>query len=289
MEENNLEYKVKTPECVAIQGIEGSFHHHAARKYFGENSLIQNCHHFRDVVKVVSSTKSHYAGIMAIENSIAGSILPNYQLIQKGELKIAGEVYLHIKHQLLIHPEAELSDIQEVHSHPMAILQCMNHLENFSWKLVESDDTASSARRIIDNNTKHIAAIASRFAADIYGLKIANPDISTVKNNYTRFLVLQKEEYTEFNGSVNKASIHFHTDNSFGILAKILSKISQQGINLSKLQSFPLQGSEFQYAFHVDLEFDILEQFHNAMYELSGLTEGLTIYGIYQKGEWENS
>lgn len=273
------------PRKVFIQGIAGSFHHQAALRYFGNEVSIASLTHFRDVTKMVAAQNDHIAGIIAIENSIAGSILPNYQLVQQHGLKITGEVYLPVAHNLYIHPDNAIEEIEEVHSHPMALLQCMQYLSKKNWKLVEKGDTALSAKEVIENKNLKIAAIAGNLAGSIYGLKLVDADIHTAKNNYTRFWILKKDEFSGFNGSVNKASIHFSTDNSFGILAKILSRIAQQGINLSKLQSYPLAGTEFEYGFHADLEFELLDQFHQAMYELTPLTRNLTLYGIYNKGE----
>ena len=160
---------------------------------------------------------------MAIENSIAGSILPNYNLLQKGNLKIVGEVYLQIKQNLLVNPSVKLEDIKEVHSHPMAIQQCFGYLDKFNWKLVETEDTALSAKHVHQHRSKHIAAIASKLAGEIYQLHNIAPNIHTLKNNYTRFLVLQRAEMVQEITDANKASINFNTDHSKGSLAKVLT------------------------------------------------------------------
>src|SRR6185437_1745354 len=186
-------------------------------------------------------------GIMAIENSLAGSILPNYNLLQKSHLKIIGEVYLKINQNLLINPGVTLEDIREVHSHPMALLQCMDYLEKYNWKLIETEDTALSAKHIHQHKSKHIAAIASKLAAELFDLKMIAPNIHTMKNNYTRFLVLQNLQHAQPVDNANKASVNFHTDHSKGSLAKVLTKIADADVNLSKLQSFPIPGSNFKY------------------------------------------
>ena len=156
---------------ISIQGFEGSFHQVAARQFFGNDVEIICCSTFREVVKIASDKNESDGGIMAIENSLAGSILPNYNLLQKSHLKIVGEVYLKINQNLLINPGVKLEDIREVHSHPMALLQCMDYLENHNWKLIETEDTALSAKHIHQHRSKHIAAIASKLAAELYQLE----------------------------------------------------------------------------------------------------------------------
>lgn len=269
---------------IAIQGYEGSFHQVAARQYFGKEVEVVPCATFRDVVKVAVSRKESEGGVMAIENSIAGSILPNYNLLQKSGLKITGEVYLQIKQNLLVNPGVKLEDIREVHSHTMALQQCYAYLDQFKWKLVETDDTALSAKHIHQHKSKHIAAIASKLAAELFQLDVIAPNIHTLKNNYTRFLVLTREEDMVPDESANKASVYFHTDHSRGSLARVLTHIAEGGINLSKLQSFPIPGSDFKYSFHADMEFEELEQFSKVIKKIKGLTAELKIYGVYKNG-----
>ncbi len=270
---------------ISIQGFEGSFHQVAARQFYGNNVEIICCSTFREVVKIASNKNESDGGIMAIENSIAGSILPNYNLLQKSHLKIVGEIYLQIKQNLLINPDVKLDDIREVHSHPMAILQCMEYLEKYNWKLIETEDTALSAKHVHQHRSKHIAAIASKLAAEIYQLKIVTPNIHTLKNNYTRFLVLELPESAKEVTGADKASINFQTDHSKGSLAKVLTKISDGGINMSKLQSMPIPGSDWKYSFHADLEFESLDQFNNVIKNITPITEELKVYGIYKKGK----
>jgi prephenate dehydratase len=270
---------------VSIQGYEGSFHQVAAQQFFGKDVEVIPCDTFREVVKIASSKKESEGGVMAIENSIAGSILPNYNLLQKSNLQVVGEVYLQIKQNLLVNPGVKLEDIREVHSHPMAILQCIDYLEKFNWKLVETEDTALSAKHIHQKHNKHAAAIASKLAADLFDLEVLAPNIHTMKNNYTRFLILQRKDMAQEIPDANKASVNFHTDHSRGSLAKVLTRIADGGINLSKLQSFPIPGSDWQYSFHADMEFDSLEQFQGVIKEIEPLTVSLQVYGIYKNGK----
>jgi len=272
---------------VSIQGYEGSFHQVAAQHFFGKNVVVLPCATFRDVVKIASNKKESDGGVMAIENSIAGSILANYNLLQKSNLKIIGEIYLQIKQNLLVNPGVRLEDIREVHSHTMALQQCYDFLDKYKWKLVETDDTALSAKHVHQHKSKHIAAIASKLAAELFHLDIIAPGIQTLKNNYTRFLVLQRQDVAQIVFDANKASVNFHTDHSRGSLAKVLTKIAEGGINLSKLQSFPIPGSDFKYSFHADMEFDTINQFETVIDQIKPLTEEVKIYGVYKRGLWK--
>jgi prephenate dehydratase len=272
---------------VSIQGFEGSFHQVAAQQFFGKNVEVIPCSTFREVIKIAGNKKESDGGVMAIENSIAGSILPNYNLLQKSNLKIIGEIYLQIKQNLLVNPGVKLEDIREVHSHPMAIQQCLEYLDKHNWKLIETDDTALSAKHIHQHKSKHIAGIASKLAAELFDLDMIAPNIHTLKNNYTRFLMLQGEDFAKYINDADKASVNFHTDHSKGSLARVLTKIAEHGINLSKLQSFPIPGSDFKYSFHADMEFDSMAQFNKVIEQIKPLTAGLNIYGVYKKGLWK--
>lgn len=270
---------------VSIQGYEGSFHQVAAQQYFGKDVNVIPCATFREVVKIASNKKLGDAGVMAIENSIAGSILPNYTLLQNNsKLKIVGEVYLPIKQHLLVNPGVKLEDIHEVHSHHMAIQQCMEYLDKFNWKLVETDDTALSAKHVHQRKSKHIAAVASKLAADLFQLEIAAPNIHTQKSNYTRFLILNRAEEAGEIAGANKSSINFETNHTKGSLAKVLSIIADEDINLSKLQSMPIAGTNFKYSFHADLEFTKVQQFHKAIEKMQALTEKIAVFGVYKNG-----
>ncbi|MDB5246173.1 MAG: chorismate mutase [Segetibacter sp.] len=270
---------------VAIQGYEGSFHQEAARKYFGRNVEVIPCDTFRQVVKMASDKNESDGGVMAIENSIAGSILPNYNLLQKSNLTIVGEKYLHIRQHLLVNPGVQLSDIKEVHSHPMALLQCLDFLEqHHSWKLVETDDTALSARFVHRHKSKHTAAIASKLAAELYELEMIAPDIHTLKNNYTRFLMVQRKDDAQVVEDADKASVYFETDHSKGSLARVLTLIAAAGTNLTKLQSMPIPGSDFLYGFYADMEIESLHQFDTVIQEMQAVTAHLKVFGKYKKG-----
>lgn len=272
---------------IAIQGYEGSFHQVAAQLFHGKQTEVIPCDTFKEVVRIASSKKESDGGVMAIENSIAGSILPNYNLLQKSNLKIVGEIYLQIRQNLLVNRGVKLEDIKEVHSHTMALQQCYEFLDKYKWKLVETDDTALSAKHIHQHRSKHTAAIASKLAAELYDLDVIAPNIHTMKNNYTRFLMLQREDMGQVVAGADKASVTFHTDHSKGSLAKVLTNISAGGINLSKLQSFPIPGTEFKYAFHADMEFESKEQFDAVIDSIRPLTEAIKIYGVYKRGLWK--
>src|SRR6188768_3469034 len=272
---------------VSIQGYEGSFHQVAAQQFFGKSVQVLPCATFRDVIKIASNKKESDGGVMAIENSIAGSILANYNLLQKSNLKIIGEIYLQIKQNLLVNPGVKLEDIREVHSHTMALQQCYDFLDKYKWKLVETEDTALSAKQVHQHKSKHIAAIASKLAAELFQLEVLAPGIQTMKNNYTRFLMLQRQDVAEAINDANKASVNFKTDHSRGSLARVLTKIAEGGINLSKLQSFPIPGSDWKYSFHADMEFANTEQFYSMISVIKENTEALKIYGVYKRGLWK--
>ncbi len=272
---------------IAIQGYEGSFHQAAAQSFFGKSVKIIPCASFKEVVSLAGK-KENGGGVMAIENSIAGSILPNYNLLQKSDLKIIGEVYLRINQHLLVNSGVKLNDIREVHSHPMAIQQCFGYLDKYNWKLVETEDTALCAKHIHQHRSKHIAAIAGKLAADLYQLNILAPNIHSEKNNYTRFLILQTPSEEIITEEANKASINFHTDHSKGSLAKVLTVVANGDINLSKLQSFPIPGSNWKYSFHADMEFDELKQFYKVIEKIKPITQQVKVYGIYKKGKTIN-
>ena len=272
---------------ISIQGFEGSFHQVAAQLFFGKGVDVIPCSTFREVINVADDKKRSDGGVMAIENSIAGSILPNYNLLQKSNLSIIGEIYLQIRQNLLVNPGVKIADIKEVHSHTMALQQCYDFLDKHKWKLVETDDTALSAKHVHQLKSKHIAAVASKLAAGLYDLEIIVPDIHTLKNNYTRFLILRRDDTVVPVEGANKASVNFHTDHSRGSLLKVLVKIADGGINLSKLQSFPIPGSYFKYSFHADMEFETVDQFNKVIEAIKSLTAAIKIYGIYKKGLWK--
>ncbi len=275
----------KNKNGICIQGYEGSFHQVAARKFFGKNVEVIPCATFRKLVKTTADANLSAGAVMAIENSIAGSILPNYNLLQQSNLKVIGEVYLSISQNLLVNPGVQLKDVKEVHSHPMAILQCLDFVEKYNWKLIETDDTALSAKHVHQHKSKHIAAIASKLAAELFNLNIIAPDIQTQKTNITRFLVLNRIEDVVEIDDANKASIYFQTNHTKGILSKVLLAISKNDINLSKLQSMPIPGSNFKYGFYADMEFDHKKQFDKVLKSIGSLTNNVKIFGVYKKGK----
>ena len=266
---------------IAIQGYEGCFHHIAAIDYFGRDIEIVPCDTFRAVATSVKSGKADM-GLIAIENSIAGSIIPNYSILQDENLQVAGEVYLPIKQNLMVLPDVELEDIKEVESHSMALLQCIDFLDCHDWKLIESEDTALSAKHIAEKGLRHTAAIASELAAEMFGLKIIAPEINTIKSNYTRFMVLKRYDHN-IQSDVNKASLYFKTDHKEGSLLRALSCL--QGINLSKLQSYPIPSEPWHYLFHIDLEFTSLDDYIQNLNRLQTATKEIHVYGVYRSGK----
>jgi prephenate dehydratase len=271
---------------VAIQGGYGAFHEIAAKHYFlNDNIEIVPANTFKDLFK---SLKMNHAdlGIMAIENSIAGSILPNYGLLQESNMKIIGEIYLRIKQNLVGLPGQTIADIKEVYSHPMAILQCQMFFNNYPHiKLIDSIDTALSAKEISDKKLKGVAAIASKLAADQYKLAIIQESIETNKMNYTRFLILSDAKGHHKPGPiVNKSSIAFDLAHEIGSLSKILSILSYYNINLTKIQSMPIMGKDWEYQFYVDVTFSDYKIYRQSLDAIKPFTRDLNIMGEYAKG-----
>ncbi|WP_339866354.1 prephenate dehydratase [uncultured Algoriphagus sp.] len=265
---------------IAIQGVPGSFHHQVALRNFGEEIEILDFTTFEPVARAVANGEADFA-VMAIENSIAGAILPNYDLIDRYGLSIRDEYYLPIGHQFMALPGQTIKDISEVRSHPMALLQCKAFFAQHPHiKLKEDTDTASVARDIAAGNWKGIAAIASSIAAEIYGMEIIAPDIQTVKSNFTRFIILQKESVKP-STEVNKASIKVTIQNQKGGLAKLLTLISENGIDLSKIQSIPVIEKPWEYAFFIDLVFDDHAIFTQTIEEIRASFGEVKIFGEY--------
>ncbi len=267
---------------ISIQGIEGCFHHDAARSYFGEGFEVKPALTFDAALEKVLSGESDY-GVIAIENSIAGSIIPNYQLLRKSGLKVRGEISIHIGQHLMALPGTRLQDITEVQSHPMALHQCKDFfLDHSGIKLVESPDTAYSAKMIATNQLKGVAAIAGELAADIYGLEIIARGIESHKDNYTRFLIVSSGD--DIVSDPDKASIYFQTAHASGSLGKVLNAISSFGVNLSKIQSHPVPSRNVLYGFYADLEIEGREQFEEVLKALEDYTTVMEVIGIYKKG-----
>ena len=270
---------------ILIQGYQGSFHHLAAQRWSGKKVQIQACASFRELVHQLENQKQFKYGIMAIENSIAGSILPNYGLLEKSKLQIVGEIYFPIKQNLLALPGQTMKDIQEIHSHPMALLQCEKFLEKYpDIKLVESADTALSAQQISQQKILGRAAIAPHLCSELFGLQVLAANIHTDKKNYTRFLVLQREGEFHVDPESNKASLYFEAKHQVGSLAKILTYLSSNKINLSKLQSFPILGHQWHYYFHADLEFKDMKTFQKVFMGLSKRVQSVHLLGVYPQG-----
>ena len=267
---------------IAIQGIKGSFHHQVAQEYFHQNVAVNECLSFDALVDSLLNDKSQLA-VMAIENSIAGSIIPNYALIDKNELHIIGEYYLDIIQNLMVLNGQKLSEIQEVHSHPMALLQCMEFLKKHpKIKLVEDKDTAETARRIHQKQLKGIAAIGSIAAASMYDLTIIAPEIQTVNNNMTRFFIISKEANVLPKEEINKASLKFELDDTPGSLATVLNVMTNCKLNLTKIQSMPIMETPFQYSFFVDVVFEKYKHYEKAMKVLAIMTNHFKVLGEYR-------
>ena len=269
---------------IAIQGIEGCFHQIAANNYFDQKINILPCLSFDELVKNVQAGNSCDLGIMAIENTIAGSLLQNYKLLQKNGVKIIGETYLRIEQNLIVPEGLALDEIEEVHSHPMAIYQCEDFLNSLpNVKLIEMEDTALSVKNLQTKSTLKKAAIGSSLSAEIYGMELIKESIETNKKNYTRFLIISKDE-TEDLSETNKASIYLELDDQQGSLAKVLEVISKNNINLSKVQSYPIVGSNWQYYFHLDLEYDVYRDFKTMLLQIEHHTTNIKVLGNYKKG-----
>ena len=265
---------------IAIQGILGSYHDEVAKLRFGDNSNIIECSSF-DIL--VDSVKNKVAdiGIMAIENSIAGSIIPNYSLIDNYDLSIIGEYYISINHQLMALPGIDFNSIETISSHPMALLQCKDFLKTTDKTIIESKDTAEVARMISDEKISTMAAIASPKAAEIYGLDILMSNIQTISNNETRFVFISNNDNKDFQ-DLNKASLKIILSHESGSLAKILNIFNDYNINLTKVQSIPVIKTPWKYSFFIDLTFNKSDAFMKAIELVKRNSEFLKIFGIYK-------
>lgn len=267
---------------IAIQGIKGSFHHQVAENYFSETVELEECMSFEKLVKNVISDSSS-KGIMALENSIAGSIIPNYALIDHNNLHIIGEYYLDIHHNLLALKGQTIADIKEVQSHPMALLQCAVFFSNYPHiKLIESNDTAETAKRIQEQKLVGVAAIASVKAAELYDLAIVASGIHTVKNNTTRFVIVKSVNKEIPEEEINKASLKFELEDKPGNLANVLKMISDCNLNMTKIQSLPIIETPFQYSFFIDVVFDEYEFYEEAKRKLKQMTRHFKVLGEYK-------
>ncbi len=267
---------------IAIQGIKGSNHHQVAEEYFGSDIELIECLSFHKLVDVLLDKEADQ-GVMAIENSIAGSILPNYSLVYRNNLHIIGEHYMNIHHNLMVLNGQEISEIKEVRSHPMALLQCREYLKKQPHiKMVEDVDTAETARQIQEKGLKGIAAIAPKAAADLYNLEIIAPEIQTIKNNATRFIVIKTKNKILPKKEINKASLRFITDHKRGSLATVLNVMSDCNLNLTKIQSLPIIETPWKYAFFVDVTFEEYDYFAKAKSLLEIMSEDFKLLGEYK-------
>lgn len=253
-----------------------------AEAYFGSGVELVECLSFHSLVDRLLDGSAD-KGVMAIENSIAGSIIPNYALVCENHLHIIGEHYLNVHHNLMALPGQQLSEIREVHSHPMALLQCREYLKTHPHiKMVEDADTAETARRIHERGLREIAAIAPSLAAGLYGLEILAPEIQTIKSNATRFIVLKTRNKELPREEINKASMRFLTDHKRGSLATVLNVMSDCNLNLTKIQSLPVIETPWKYSFFVDVTFDRYEHFGKAKSLLQIMTEDFRVLGEYK-------
>ncbi|MDO6760732.1 prephenate dehydratase [Tamlana sp. 2_MG-2023] len=272
-------------KTVAIQGVRGSFHHIVTQQFFDNPVDSIECMTFDRVVDSLI-TKESDAGVMALENSIAGSIIPNYALIDKNELHIVGEHYLDIQHNLMALKGQSIVDIKEVYSHPMALLQCKQFFRAYPHiKLVEDKDTAEVAQRIQENQLKGIGAIASVAAAQIFELDILAESIQTIKNNETRFVIVKRKNSAVPESEINKASVKFEANHKRGSLAAILNVMSDCRLSLTKIQSLPIIETPWKYAFFVDVTFDSYEDFKKAKALIEIMGDAFKVLGEYKNAK----
>lgn len=271
---------------IAIQGEKGSFHDIAAHQYFeGEQVELICCSTFEQVFEHIKREPTA-VGVVAIENTIAGSLLHNYELLRESGSVVVGEYKLHIKHSVCCLPDEDWADISEVHSHPVALAQCRNFLsEHPDIKAVEAEDTAGSAAYIAKHKKYGWAAICSSYAAKLYGMKVLQEDIHDNKHNYTRFLVVcNPHGVARFSceGKRNKASLVFSLPHEEGSLSKVLTILSFYDINLTKIQSLPIVGHEWEYLFYVDVTFSNMERFRQGIDAITPLVKNIKILGEYE-------
>ena len=269
-------------KSVAIQGIKGSFHHIVSQHYFNDTVVVKECMTFDNAVESLLTNDSD-AVVMAIENSIAGSIIPNYALIDNHKLHIIGEHYLDIQHHLMALPNQSIQEINEVYSHPMALLQCKEFFKKHPHiKLIEDKDTAEVAQRIQMHSIKNVAAIASKLAANLFNLEILAESIQTIKHNETRFVIVKTSNSEIPENEINKASLKFELDHKRGSLATVLNVMSDCKLNLTKIQSLPKIETPWKYAFFVDVTFDSYSDYKKAKSILQIMAQDLKILGEYK-------
>jgi prephenate dehydratase len=269
---------------VAIQGTKASFHEEAAFKFFGNDIQTIECDSFKQTCESMQKNEADFV-VMAIENSIAGSLLPNYTLLRDYNFTITGEVYLHIELHLMALPGVKFEDIKYVTSHPIALRQCIDFIDQFpQLQVVESSDTAACAKKIREEQLTDTVAIANTLAAELYGLNIIERRIESNRKNYTRFLILQNHAEDDM-PNANKASICFQVGNAVGSLAKVLNIFAEQRINLSKIQSMPVLGKRNEYNFYIDIEWTDQQNYDNAIRKVLKYTVNFNIMGEYVKND----
>ncbi|MEZ4858574.1 MAG: prephenate dehydratase domain-containing protein [Flavobacteriaceae bacterium] len=272
---------------IAIQGIEGSFHDEAVQKLFPNQSVdLVMCDTFDGVTQSVKNKKADF-GVIAIENTLTGSLLPNYNLVEKGDFEIMEEVFLNIQMYLMALETESIIDIFEVHSHPVALLQCREYLRKFppQFKIIEGNDTASEAKRIRENNLKGVAAIAGKQVAERFGLKILDSNIQDMKENQTRFVLIGNKGTAVNKKPINKASIRFQLGHEVGTLSSALQIMASHDINLTKIQSLPVVDTPWRYAFFVDVTFTNPQNFHDTISELEPFVKNFKILGTYAQNK----
>ncbi|WP_158828313.1 prephenate dehydratase [Mucilaginibacter lacusdianchii] len=267
---------------VAIQGVRASFHEEAAFKYFGTDIQTVECNSFKQTFEALKNKQADYV-VMAIENSIAGSILPNYSLLMSYNFPIVGEVYLPIQLHFLTLPGVKFEDVKYVISHPIALRQCVDFIDEYpQLKVIESSDTAACAKRIREEQLTDTAAIANSLAAKLYELDVMERRIESNKKNFTRFLIFTHHENAK-NESTNKASLCFQVSNEVGSLAKVLNILAEQEVNMSKIQSMPVLGKRNEYNFYVDIEWNNTQQYDKAIRQILNHTQNFNILGEYER------
>ena len=269
---------------IAIQGVKGCFHEQAARLFYQEHERIVpqtvECLTFDELYKSIDKGLAD-AAVMAIENTVSGGLLPNFELLRKYDRKIKGEVFLRIQQNLMALPGQKIEDIKEVRTHYMAINQTREFFKDYPWiRLVESEDTAKSAADVAENGLMGVGAVASTLAAELYGLDILAESIETYKQNFTRFLILDDALEVD-KTKVNKSSMCFTLPHAPGSLAHVLTILSFYGMNLTRIQSLPIPGQEWQYFFYVDIKFDDYVRYEQALSAVRPLMEDLNILGEY--------
>ncbi len=269
-------------KSVAIQGIKGSFHHIVSQQYFDADIIVNEYLTFDKAVDSLLRQESD-AVIMAIENSIVGSIIPNYALIDTHDLLILGEHYLDVQHHLMALPNQKIEDIAEVYSHPMALLQCKEFFKKHPHiKLVEDKDTAEVAQRIQQKQLKNLAAVASSLASELFNLEILAKSIQTIQHNETRFVIVKTSLSELEESQINKASLKFELEHKRGSLAAILNVMSDCKLNLTKIQSLPKIETPWKYAFFVDVTFENYKNYNKAKSIMQLMAQNFKILGEYK-------